>query len=179
MSCGQNLQNIEVPARASGFWLFGFRKNIHHGGTESRRELSLLFSSFLHGPASSLVEGILDQCCRLPAFSLFALVFDDGVDFSKNVLLLCVSGGARFVILAGRKNRDSPKHKASIDRWSVEAGEPQLQQIYSLRCKCGFPCAGLLSGVIGLTRGTGRKDGVRPVCPRNSARSAESQSLHG
>ena len=74
--------------------------------------------------------------------------------FKERFTALCFRAHPALSFRAERKSWGSPKHKASIDRRSVEAGEPQLRQIYSLRDEDGIPCAWSRSRVMGSTRGT-------------------------
>jgi hypothetical protein len=74
--------------------------------------------------------------------------------FQRTFCRFVFSSASALSFRAERKSWGSPKHKASIDRRSVEAGEPQLRQIYSLRAWDGIPCAWSRSRVMRSTQGT-------------------------
>ena len=87
--------------------------------------------------------------------------------FKERFAALCFRAHPALSFRAERKSWGSPKHKASIDRRSVEAGEPQLWQIYSLRDGDGIPWAWSRSRVMGSTRGTvGKREccGIPTLC---------------
>ena len=106
-------------------------------------------------------SGTMEVASRFPAH----------LGFQRTLCRFVFSSVSRSSFRAERKSWGSPKHKASIDRRSVEAGEPQLQPTYSLRDGDGIPCAWLQSRVLGSTRGTVGKRNVPESLP--SAKTAK------